>query len=188
VEPPETLEAPKHPEGYDSLDPKNKSDVDELLRRRHLYYLYRVFNGARNNSHLIACADPLLLPRQHLVDYVGRQWSGNLITLRGALMRMCDYWPLLQTDVKKCPIHFTEAELKEHSEDEPTWFDLTALVNHWRDQLGGMSEEGWVRSEMYDHALERNQALKEKFSNDAEPDEIEQVTKGWPFQDKEEFF
>lgn len=101
-------------------------------------------------------------------------------------MKMCDYWPLLQTDVMECPFQFTEAELKEHSE-EPTWFDLTALVNHWRDELGGMNEEGWVRPEMYDQALEKNRALRAKFCSEAEPDEVEQVTKGWPFQDKEEF-
>ena len=188
VEPPETLEPPKPPEGYDLLDPQMKSEVDELLRRRHLYYLYRVFNGAKNKPHLYGCADPLLLPRQHLIDYAGRQWSGNLMTLRGALMRIREYWPLLPTDAKECPIDFTETELKQHSEDEPMWFDLTALVNHWRDELCGLSEEGWVRSEMYDHAVEKNKALKAKFSNEADPDEIEKVAQGWPFQDKEEFF
>ncbi|WEW59016.1 hypothetical protein PRK78_004484 [Emydomyces testavorans] len=188
VEPPETLEAPKPPEGYDSLDPETKSQVDELLRRRYVYCLYRVFNGARNKKHLAAFYDPLLQPRQHLVDYAGRQWSGNLITLQGALMRMCQYWSLLPTNDEKCPISFTDAELKKHSEDEPMWFDLTALVNHWRDELGGVNEEGWVRSEVYEHAKEKNKALKEQFINDADPDEVEKVTQGWPFQDKEEFF
>lgn len=38
VAPPETLEAPKPPEGYESLDPETKGQVDELLRRRNLYY------------------------------------------------------------------------------------------------------------------------------------------------------
>ncbi|EGE06670.1 phosphotransferase enzyme family protein [Trichophyton equinum CBS 127.97] len=187
VEPPETLEAPKPPEGYDTLDPETKAEVDELLRRRYLYYLYRVFNGAQNKKHLSAFYDPLLLPRQHLVDYAGRQWSGNRITLQGALMRMCEYWPLLSTD-EKCPIAFTDAELKKHSEDEPMWFDLNALVNHWRDELGGLNEEGWIRSEMYNSALEKNKALKQKFINDADPDEVEKVANGWPFQDKEEYF
>ncbi|EZF69676.1 hypothetical protein H105_07906 [Trichophyton soudanense CBS 452.61] len=187
VEPPETLEAPKPPEGYDTLDIETKSQVDELLRRRYLYYLYRVFNGARNKGHLSAFYDPVLQPRQHLVDYAGRQWTGSIITLRGALMRMCGYWPLLSTK-EECPISFTDAELKKHSEDEPMWFDLTALVNYWRDELGGLSEEGWIRSEMFDHAMKKNKELKEKFINDADPDEVENVVKGWPFQDKEEFF
>ncbi|EGD94835.1 hypothetical protein TESG_02337 [Trichophyton tonsurans CBS 112818] len=161
VEPPETLEAPKPPEGYDTLDIETKSQVDELLRRRYLYYLYRVFNGARNKRHLAAFYDPVLQPRQHLVDYADRQWNGNLITLRAALMRMCGYWPLLPTK-EECPISFTDAELKKHSKDEPMWIDLTALVNYWRDELGGLSEEGWIRSEMFDHAMKKNKELKKK--------------------------
>ncbi|KAM5445614.1 hypothetical protein MaudCBS49596_007350 [Microsporum audouinii] len=188
AEPPETLGAPKPPEGYEYLDPKTKYEVDELLRRRYLYYLYRVFNGAYNKRHLSAFYDPVLQPRQHLVEYAGRQWSGNLITLQGALMRMCEYWKLLPPNGETCPISFTDAELKKHSEDEPMWFDLTALVNHWRGELGGLNEEGWIKSEMYEHAKKKNKALKESFISDADPDEVENVVQGWPFQDKEEFF
>ncbi|EQL37135.1 hypothetical protein BDFG_01417 [Blastomyces dermatitidis ATCC 26199] len=86
VELPPTLDAPQPPDGYESLDPETKAQVDELLRRRNLYYFYRVFNGAKNQLHLAACADPLLEPRKHLVDYAGRQGNGNLMTLRGALI------------------------------------------------------------------------------------------------------
>lgn len=188
AEPPETLEAPQPPEGYDSLDSETKSQVDELLRRRYLFYLYRVLNGAKNKLHLSAFYDPILLPRQHLVEYAGRQWSGNLMTLRGALIRMHDYWSLLATKLEKCPIDFSEAELKKHYEEEPTWFDATALVNYWRDELGGLSEEGWVRTEMYDHAMKENEGLRAKFFNDADSNEKEKITQGWPFQDREEFY
>ncbi|RJE25400.1 hypothetical protein PHISCL_02291 [Aspergillus sclerotialis] len=107
---PETLEPPEPPEEYATLDPAEKAEVDELLRRRHLYYLYCVFNGAQNNQHLSACADPVLLPRQHLIDYAGRQWMGNLMTLRGALVRICEFWHLLPTD-KEWPISFTDEEM-----------------------------------------------------------------------------
>ncbi|KAF3484166.1 uncharacterized protein GIQ15_03490 [Arthroderma uncinatum] len=186
AEPPESIEEPKPPEGYDALDPAAKSQVDELLRRRHLYYLYRIFNGARNKPHLAACADPFLLPRQHLVDYAGRQWTGNLMTLRGALIRMSQYWPLLQSNGSTCPIEFTEVELQNHFEHEPTWFEYTALVNYWREEMGGMNDEGWVQSEVYDHAVEKNKELKTHFYDGADADEVEKVTLGWPFQDTEE--
>lgn len=43
--------------------------------------LYRVFNGGLNKVHLKALQDPLILARQHLVDFEGRQWSGNLMIL-----------------------------------------------------------------------------------------------------------
>lgn len=187
-QPPESIEAPKRPEDYDSLDSEAKIQADELLRRRHLYYLYRIFNGARNEPHLKALADPLLLPRQHLVDYAGRQWNGNLVTLRGALIRMREYWPLLPSvgGTTKCPLEFTKAELESHAEQEATWFDLTALTNYWREEMGGMNEEGWVRSEVYDHALKKNKEFKAHFYDNADADEVELVTRGWPFQDRED--
>ncbi|KAK2732004.1 Phosphotransferase enzyme [Myotisia sp. PD_48] len=188
VEPPPTLEAPKPPDSYDTLDAETKREVDELLRLRHLFYLYRVFNGARNKKHLSAFRDPILLPRQHLIDYAGRQWTGNHITLLGALKRMCEYWSYLQTTGVECPISFTDTGLKKHAADEEASFGVTALVNSWRDELGGLSEEGWVRSEMYEHAKTKNQELKERFLIDADPDEVEQVIQTWPFRDKEEFF
>ncbi|KAK2812216.1 hypothetical protein FQN50_001574 [Emmonsiellopsis sp. PD_5] len=186
-EPPDTLEPPEPPEGYATFDPAEKAEVDELLRRRHLYYLYRVFNGARNKQHLSACADPVLHPRQHLIDYAGRQWMGNLMTLRGALIRMREFWPLLPTD-KECPISFTEEEVQKHHEDESMWFKLNLLVNNWRDRMGGVSEEGWVRTEAYTHAAEKNNEIKAQCLREADPDEVDSINLGWPFQDREEFF
>ncbi|KAK2759064.1 Phosphotransferase enzyme [Arachnomyces sp. PD_36] len=187
AETPESLEPPEPPEGYAALDAAEKAEVDDLLRRRHLYYLYRVFNGARNKQHLSACADPVLLPRQHLVDYAGRQWMGNLMTLRGALIRMREFWPLLPTD-KECPISFTEEEVEKHREDEAMWFNLNLLLNNWRDKMGGVSEEGWVRTEAYDLAVEKNKELKAQCIKEADPDEVDSIKLGWPFRDREEFF
>lgn len=187
AKPPETLNPPKPPDGYATLDPIEKAQVDDLLRRRHLYYLYRVFNGARNKQHLAACADPVLLPRKHLIDYAGRQWTGNLMTLKGALIRMCEFWSLLPTD-KECPISFTEEKVQKHKEDEKLWFKLNILVNNWREQMGGVSEDGWVRTEAYNHAVEKDKELKAQCISEADPDEVDSVILGWPFRDREEFF
>lgn len=188
AEPPKTLEPPEPPAGYNTLEPADKKEVDEVLRRRYLYYLYRVFNGARNKQHLATCADPVLLPRQHLVDYAGRQWIGNLITLRGALIRMCQFWPMLPTETKECPISFTEEETSKHYEDESMWFNMNMLLNHWRDSMGGVNEEGWVRTEAYALAVERNKQLKAQCIGEADPHEIDSIESGWPFRDREEFF
>lgn len=49
------------------------------------------------------------------------------------------------------------------------------LVDHWRDELGGVSEEGWVRNDQYDYATKRNQSLKAKFSEDGSADELENI-------------
>jgi hypothetical protein len=189
-EPPTDLVPPKYPESYDTMSPEDKAQVDELIRRQSLFYLYRVFNGGLNKVHLKALQDPLILSRQHLVDFAGRQWTGNLMTLRGALMRMCDIWLHVPGKDEKfeCPIGFSEQEIREQSEKEPMWSNLNMLVNHWRDELGGLSEEGWVRTEQYDYAVERNEALRAEFSEGGNADELEKIKRGWPFQDHEEFF
>ncbi|KAJ5575573.1 serine/threonine protein kinase [Penicillium sp. DV-2018c] len=189
-EPPTGLDPPKYPEGYDTISPQDKAQVDEFIRRQSLFYLYRVFNGGLNKLHLKALQDPLILSRQHLVDFAGRQWSGNLMTLRGALMRMRDIWLHLpgKDDDLECPIGFSEQEIRELTENEPMWYNLNLLVNHWRDELGGLSEEGWVQAEQYDFAVKRNESLRAEFSQGGSADELEKIKRGWPFQDHEEFF
>ncbi|PYI29808.1 serine/threonine protein kinase [Aspergillus indologenus CBS 114.80] len=189
-EPPAGLTPPKYPENYDQLDPEDKAQVDELIRRQSLFYLYRVFNGGLNKTHLKALQDPLVLPRQHLVNLAGRQWSGDLMTLRGSLMRIRDIWSHVpgHDRSQECPISFSEEELAEQSENEPMWYQLNHLVSHWRDELGGISEEGWVSTEKYDHAVKRNDSLKAEFAEGGSPDELDKIKRGWPFQDHEEFF
>ncbi|KAJ5198536.1 serine/threonine protein kinase, partial [Penicillium cinerascens] len=189
-EPSTGLVPPKYPEDYDTMSSEDKAQVDELIRRQSLFYLYRVFNEGLNKVHLQALQDPLILSRQHLVDFAGRQWSGNLMTLRGALMRMRDIWQHVpgKDEQHECSIAFSKQEIKEQTENEPMWYNLNKLVNHWRDELGGLSEEGWVRSEQYDYAVERNESLKAEFSEGGSADELEKIERGWPFQDHEEFF
>ncbi|KAJ5088888.1 serine/threonine protein kinase [Penicillium angulare] len=189
-EPPVGLTPPKYPDNYNEMGPADKAQVDELIRRQSLFYLYRVFNGGLNNAHLKALQDPLILSRQHIVDFAGHQWSGNLMTLRGGLMRIRDIWSHVPgiDDSPTCSISFSEEELAEQSENEPMWYKLNSLVSHWRDELGGISDEGWVSTEKYDHAVKRNHELKAEFSEGASAAELENIQRGWPFQDHEEFF
>ncbi|PKY06695.1 hypothetical protein P168DRAFT_295685 [Aspergillus campestris IBT 28561] len=116
-----------------------------------------------------------------------RQWSGNMISLRGALMRICELWPHLSVP-DECPIRFSEQEVREQAESERMWYDLNALVGHWRRELGGLSEEGWIPAENYDAAVQRNESLREEFSDGASPDELGKIRRGWPFRDLEDFY
>ncbi|KAF3484117.1 serine/threonine protein kinase [Arthroderma uncinatum] len=184
------LKPPSYPEDYNTMDPEAKANADELFRRQSLFYLYRVFNGGRNKVHLKAMQDPFYLLRQHLVESAGRQWAGNLMTLRGALMSTCNSWSYAsgQDSQSGCPISFSEDEIRKQTDDDPMWCNLNALVSHWREELGGLTEEGWVRTEAYDDAVKRNQSLIEEFSEGGSTDELGKIKRGWPFQDREEFF
>ncbi|KAE8151645.1 kinase-like domain-containing protein [Aspergillus avenaceus] len=183
------LQEPSLPLDFETLSGEQKDKAEELYRRRLLFYYYHIFNGHLNKPHFQALRDPILLPRQHLVDRAGRQWSGNLMTLKGALKRMIEYWPHLpDTKGLPCPVHFTEAELDGFAEQEQTWFDLNKVVNHWRDQVGGVNEDGWVSNEKYAEAVQNVAELKESLIAIAEGDEedIRYLETGWLFRDCEE--
>ncbi|GLA61329.1 phosphotransferase enzyme [Aspergillus tubingensis] len=188
--PPSELKPPKHPPGYGTMSSDEQAQVDELIRRQSLFYLYRVFNGGLNKVHLEALHDPLILQRHHLVDSAGRQWSGDIVTLRGALMRMQTLWSYLigNDHHTKCPIDFSEQEVNDQAESEQTWYNLNILINQWRDELGGLSEEGWLPAQRYEAAVKKNKSLMAKFSDGASPDELEKVKRGWPFQDHDEVY
>lgn len=182
------LKEPSLPLDYDTLSTEAKAEADELYRRRLLFYYYRIFNGGLKKAHLNALRDPLLRPRQHLIEWAGRQWSGNLITLKGALIRMVQYWPHLQTKGLSCPVHFTDDETKEFLEQEQQWFELNAVMNLWREQIGGINEDGWVSNEQYDEAVRNVAELKESLIalGEGDQEEINLLEKGWPFRDREE--
>lgn len=183
------LEEPSLPPEYETLSAEKKFEANELHRRRLLSYYYRIFNGHLNKAHLEALRDPILLPRQHLVDRAGRQWSGNLMTLKGALVRMVDYWPHLpDTKGIPCPVHFTNAELDDFYEQEKLWFDLNKVVDHWREQIGVLSEDGWISKDLFDEAVQKSAELEMSLIASAEGDEedINLLKKGWPFRDRDE--
>ncbi|KAI9370282.1 kinase-like domain-containing protein [Aspergillus egyptiacus] len=187
---PSHLAEPSLPIEYATLFSQEKLEADELHRRRLLSYYYCIFNGHYNKLHLEALRDPILAPRQHLVNRAGRQWNGNLITLKGALTRMVEYWPHLQdTEGRQCPVQFARDELDDFHEQEQTWLDLNNVVNQWRDQLG-VSEDGWASIEDYDECIQKVGQLKASLIASAEGDleDIRLLEQGWPLRNREEFY
>ncbi|GAB1198021.1 hypothetical protein APSETT444_007327 [Aspergillus pseudonomiae] len=188
-EPPKSLEKPSLPENYSSLSPEEQSNADELHRRRMLFYLYMVFNGRDNKAHFEALRYPLMSLRQHIVDRAGRHWSGNVIALKGALIRLTEYWEQLVNDIEKtrCPVNFSKKESEDFYRVEGDWFKATILLEHWRSLLDDPGEDGWVRHESYEAVMETNKKLKEHWLAEAEDEEdFMSVDLFWPFQDHEE--
>ncbi|KAH8425312.1 uncharacterized protein LDX57_003069 [Aspergillus melleus] len=154
-----------------------------------LFYLYVIFNGRDNKVHLEALRYPLLPLRQHAVDRAGRQWSGNIITLKGALIRLTERWEQLKSNPEKnaCPVIFDKEESEELYRVEEDWFKATILLEHWRSLLDDLGEDGWVRHEAYEAVMETNKELKAEWLAEAEDeDDFKSVDLFWPFQDHEE--
>ncbi|KAK2809204.1 hypothetical protein FQN50_004040 [Emmonsiellopsis sp. PD_5] len=188
--PPQALEKPVLPDDYDSLNPEEKSQADELHRRRVLFYLYTVFNGGLNQRHLSGMRDPRVLLTQHLVERAEKQWSGDNFSLKGALIRITENWDHFSASLPEpvpCPISFTRSEIDMHYEQEPTWFQMNSLVEYWKSELQGLSDDGWVRTEAYEDVMKKNMELKQVLLDGSDtPEEERCVQEQWPFQDHEE--
>ncbi len=184
--PPKGFEKPSLPTDYNSLSPEEKIQAVELYRQRMLFYLYMIFNAKDNKPHFDALRYPILMPCQHIVDRAGRQWSGNTITLKGALLRVVNNWDQLAQGIS-CPVHFDADDEEEFLRTEGQWFTATTLLEHWRSVLDDLGQDGWVRNESYEKVAEMNRQLKREWLDEAEDDEdLLCVEKYWPFQDHEE--
>ncbi|EGE01928.1 phosphotransferase enzyme family protein [Trichophyton equinum CBS 127.97] len=188
--PPRTLEKPSLPDNHESLDPEQKSQADELYRRRTLFYIYMAFNGGLNKKHLSGMKDPRVLLSQHLVERAEKQWSGDVFSLKGALIRIYENWHLFNAHLSEpvpCPISFTQSEVDAYYEQEPTWFEMNGLVEYWKSELGGLGDDGWVRTEAYEDTLKKSMELKQVLLEGSDaPEEERCVQEQWPFQDHEE--
>nr|KMM64883.1 hypothetical protein CPAG_01235 [Coccidioides posadasii RMSCC 3488] len=109
-------------------------------------------------------------------DYeAGHPWTRNIITPKGALIRVINHWAVLmstQHQKHPCPIQFDTKDEEEFYELEEKWFKINILVEHWRSLRDDMGQDGW---------------LKKKWIDEAEDEEdLAHVEHGWPFQDHEE--
>ena len=185
---PELVE-PQLPENLNSMPVDEQAAARELYRRRLLFYVYRVLNGHLNQPHIAALRDPLLLGRQMLVDRAGRQWEGNLVTLKGVLVRTVAFWEHLP-DVEdlECPLKFDQADLDKFAEIEDDWLAMNVAMEQWRGRICNMTEDGWVRNEDYSLAQRRLEELKEEVRQQCEGDseDMKAFQSGWPFRDRKE--
>jgi len=138
-------EEPKLPDNFLDLDAEEHLAARQLSRQRLLLYSYHVISGSMNKEHIACLYDPLLSGRQMLAEYANRQWSGNLVTLKGAIIQATKYWQHLQ-DIEgvNCPIEYTQADLAAFEELEEQWSMFSLYMTDRRSMVCGISEEGWV--------------------------------------------
>ncbi|OJD10857.1 hypothetical protein ACJ73_09674 [Blastomyces percursus] len=189
-EPPKDYSKPTLPEDYESFGPDEKSQADELYRRQMLFYLCMIFNAKDNKPHFNALHCPMLMLIQHLVDRAGRPWSGNIVTLKGALLRVINSWDTLmsiRSQKAPCPFRFDPDDEKDFYQLEENWFKSNLLVEHWRSLLDDVGQDGWVQNESFERVMEVNKQLKKLWIDEGEDEEdVRSVENFWPFQDHEE--
>lgn len=149
------------------------------------YHLYLAATGKWNPVHFQALRRPYLPIRKIIVQQAGYPWDGDLLSLRAALIGVTQAWENLSKPGESCPVHFTDDETNQHSEEKAEWDDACSCLTMLRDMLG-INVQGWVTAEMFQATVEENQRLKKQLIMGAERDEREEAWKTWPFKDDDD--
>lgn len=133
--------------------------------------------------------DYTLVVRNRLYDVAGRPWEGDNTSLKAELANASTYWSdIASPEMKgaKFPVKYSEAEVSKCLDIDTKQKAADAQMQRLRD-LFVVNIDGWVPSELYDEAREREQAIKQVMLESTEmDDERDDLNENWPFQDHEE--
>ncbi|KAK4544251.1 hypothetical protein LTR36_004461 [Oleoguttula mirabilis] len=188
----ENLIEPSLPENLADMNEDDRGFALEQFRRRQLHFYYLAATATMNKSHLHACMYESGLFRRKIFDHAGEPWEGNNIPLKADLVRLAQHWPqLVNPDVSAerrpvCPIAFTEEEIKECLSIAEQQDAADTTLENLRGFIG-ISTDGWVSNDRYDHAVAQAALMKERVMEYAENDFEREMTEAhWPFDDHDE--
>ncbi|KAL4897301.1 kinase-like domain-containing protein [Aspergillus ambiguus] len=147
----------KAPANFKDLEPDDKKRVREQMSRSIILYLYEkqivkevpLLNKVIRFNHGRTRCEP--------IQFVGDTWDDDILPLRESLIRIEKYWNELGFNFP-CPIHFTEDELRIHSEESEGWNDVQ---DFWDSVSFIVSQDGWTPKNLYNDALALFSELRE---------------------------
>ncbi|KAL3473127.1 kinase-like domain-containing protein [Aspergillus californicus] len=135
----------KAPANFKDLEPDDKKRVREQMSSSITLYHY---------EKQIAKEVPLL---DKPIQFVGDTWDDDILPLRESLIRIEKYWNELGFDFPY-PIHFTEDELRIHSEASEGWNDAQ---DFWDSVSFIIFRDGWTPKHLYNDAFALFSELRE---------------------------
>jgi hypothetical protein len=183
----ERLDQPRLPEDIDTYSPEEKAEAHAIYRRLLLFHCYRVLASRHNTLHHKALLDKSFRLRSWLIDYAGRQWTGNNFTLRGAVYRIVRSWHLMPyAKGKPCPLHFDADVLERFDKAEDEWVSATTMMAHYEERICNTNEDGWVRNEDFGKAREEIRKIKEEMLVACDDEEDRNLLeRTWAWGDRE---
>lgn len=177
---------PEKPSNYENLDPKEKLKTDKLHESALCQKYYEVLTAKRNPLHYSALRhnDTMDTPLCRPLRAVCGAWKNRQVfKLRSNLVSIRENWQQIGTALEKCPIHFTEEELKLH-EEELGNIDYIEQMMEGFQEAGILPADGRVDPEDFDYLQNMNHLQREQYLSMA-GDETERkaMEKIWPYQD-----
>lgn len=159
----------KRPENFHTLDDEQKAQVKKQISKSTLLQLYLLEIKERNRGLAEVFDLDHGKTRRMPFEFVANTWDNDILPFREALINVERHWEELYAN-KSCPIHFSEAELRNHSQDTEGWNDVQDFFDHI-DPL--VKRDGWTHIETYDEARAIFAKLREVGLSDMKGDERE---------------
>lgn len=186
----ERLVKPQLPGNMQQMSEEEQAVLKDLHRRRQLHYYYFAATARLNRDHFEACTYEHGVLRQKLFQRASNPWEGDNVTLKADLIRAIQHWPDLTVskdgNIPRCPLSYPNAEVEECLKFDAEQREADEDMKKSRSCLG-VTADGWVPTEGYDHAKELSERFKAEAIELAESDFVRaQIRKHWPFDDHNE--
>lgn len=177
---------PTLPKNFDELTAAQRDREEYRYRRRLVHYHYVSSTEECNQLHHAAFTDPLYSLRGRLFQQAGAPWEGETIELKNALIQATEKWEELTGGGVPCPVKFDAEDLRETTALNKELSDAERGFEFLQDMCR-VGEEGWVRTEDYENAVEFLKKTKDDWLADSESvEEREEITDHWPWDDMDE--
>ncbi|RMZ87154.1 hypothetical protein DV736_g5622, partial [Chaetothyriales sp. CBS 134916] len=188
---PVVVEKPELPPDYEQLSEAEQSRAMLEYQQRQLYLLYLGYTTRFNPSHMDAYLIKGLSFKRRIFEHASAPWEGDNTTLKADLILAAQNWEALtgSDDAKQapvCPISFQEQDIEECLRVDLLLKEADSQMEAVRESIG-IGVDGWVPSEQYEAAADKNKFIRQQVIDCAENDVERQLSlKHYPFDDHNE--
>ncbi|KAE8318371.1 kinase-like domain-containing protein [Aspergillus transmontanensis] len=195
----ESLDTPKLPSNFDDLDDSDQLKELEILRKRRIHHYYAWYSAMLNPIHTTALDHGLSLMKGLVFNHASNPWDGDMVSLKADLIYIAQNWDKLSnpssgTKAGVCPLEYSNDEANSWLMFNSRQIGGDAQILYFRNHIG-CGPDGWVPSDQYDKAKQREMKFKEtafeelKSETTSESD-LEKVwtkmSENWMFDDFDE--
>lgn len=161
------------------------------MRRRIIHFYYAALTMKSQPDHFDAIRTENCMLRAKLFHHAQAPWEGDSVSLKYVMLQVLKNWPMslderAETRSVECPVHFSEAEIKECSEHHHQEQEKLQELGEMRDLIG-TDALGWVSDDGFERSRAVIQTIKDGLMEHSSSEmERTAVLSHFPFDDHEE--
>lgn len=164
----ESLVEPRLPADFDEQQENEQLRQVLLLRKRQLHYTYVMETLRVNPAHGKLLIDRSAILRRKLFRHASEPWEGDSTALQADLVQLSREWSDNMASKAVCPITFYNQEAAESLQLARSMEEADSQFQSCLEVVG-VGPEGWVPTDQYDDARQREQQLRVDTLQEAKP-------------------